>query len=641
MATIGFMADPRTAEYGFWKSPITSDLIVADALRLGSVALEGDSVYWSEGRPAEKGRTVVTHREVGGQIRDATPAGFNARTRVHEYGGGSFVVDQGVVYASDFRDQRLYRIDAAGNAEPLSPEGAWRYADGRIDRTRGRIYCVREDHTVDGAEAVNTIVAVDLNGVREPEVLVRGRDFYSNPRLSADGSRLCWLEWSHPNMPWDRTELWVGTLDASGRPSSKQVAAGGPSESIFQPEWAPDGRLYFISDRGGWWNLYRWDGEAVEPVVEIQAEMGLPQWLFGWSTYGFESADSAICSYFMPDGWRLARVDLKTKQLNEIETPYTDISEVRVGGGKVFFNGGSPAEPSSIVELDLASGAIEVLRRSAEIPNELRPYISSPEAVEFPTEEGLTAHAHFYPPKNPDFQAPEGALAPLLVTCHGGPTGHSANTLDLRAQYWTSRGIGYLDVNYGGSTGFGRAYRERLAGKWGVVDLDDCANAARFIAERGDADPRRLMIRGGSAGGYTTLAALAFRDVFAVGASYYGVSDMEALARDTHKFESRYLDKLVGPYPEAAEVYRGRSPIHAAESVDVPVIFFQGSDDEVVPPDQTEVMVGALRGKGLPVGYLLFEGESHGFRMADNIKRALDAELYFYASVLFGKGLRF
>ena len=635
------MSEPRTAEYGFWKSPITSDLLVADTLRLGSVALDGDSVYWSEGRPVEKGRTVVVRRDSNGRIHDATPAPFNARTRVHEYGGGAFFVDQGVVYASDFRDQRLYRISSGGNPEPLTPEGAWRYADGCIDRGRERIYCVREDHTIEGAEAVNTIVAVDLKGVREAEALVSGRDFYSNPRLSPDGSQLSWLEWSHPNMPWDGTELWVGTLDSSGRASSAQMVAGGPSESIFQPEWSPDGRLYFISDCSGWWNLYRWDGQAVDPVVEIEAEMGLPQWLFGWSTYDFESAERVVCAYFSAQGWRLARVDLDTKRLDEIETPYSDISEVRVGGGRVVFRAGSPTAPSSIVELDLASGKIEVLRRSAEVPDDLRPYISSPQAVEFPTEGGLSAHAHFYPPKNPDFKAPAGEKAPLLVTCHGGPTTYSADTLDLRVQYWTSRGIGFLDVNYGGSTGFGRAYRERLADNWGVVDLDDCANGANFIAGRGDADPKRLIIRGGSAGGYTTLAALAFRDVFAAGASYYGVSDMEALALDTHKFESRYLDKLVGPYPDVAEVYRKRSPIHAADSVDVPVIFFQGSDDEVVPPDQTEVMVDALRKKGLPVGYMLFEGESHGFRMAENIKRALDAELYFYASVLLGKGLRF
>jgi len=635
------MAHPRIAEYGFWKSPITPDLIVADTLRLGSVALDDGSVYWSEGRPEEKGRTVVTRRDADGQIYDATPGEFNARTRVHEYGGGSFFVDQGEVFASNFKDQGLYRIAPDGASEPLTSEGAWRYADGSIDRDRGLIYCVREDHTVDGAEATNTIVAVDLNGARDPEVIVSRRDFYSNPRLSPDGSQLSWLEWSHPNMPWDGTELWVGTLGESGRISSAQVVAGGPSESIFQPQWSPDGRLYFIADRSGWWNLYRWDGRAVEPVVEMKAEMGLPQWLFGWSTYDFESAERAVCSYFSPQGWRLARLDLETKRLDEIETPYTDISEVRVGAGKLVFRGGSPTEPPAIVELDLASGEIEVLRRSAEVPADVRPYISSPEAVEFPTEGGLTAHAHFYPPKNPDFTASADEKAPLLVTSHGGPTAHSANTLDLRVQYWTSRGIGFLDVNYGGSTGFGRAYRERLAGKWGVVDLDDCANAANFIAERGDADPKRLIIRGGSAGGYTTLAALAFRDVFAAGASYYGVSDMEALARDTHKFESRYLDKLVGPYPEAAETYRQRSPVNAAESVDVPVIFFQGAEDEVVPPNQTEVMVGALRKKGLPVGYLLFEGESHGFRVGENIKRSLDAELYFYASVLLKKGVRF
>ncbi len=494
--------------------------------------------------------------------------------------------------------------------------------------------CVREDHTVAGREAVNAIVSLDLDGGGDgdAQVLVSGNDFYAAPRLSPDGTRLAWLTWNHPNMPWDGTELWVGELRADGSLGRTERVAGGPAESIFQPEWSPGGVLHFVSDRTGWWNLYRWRDGRIEPLAEMAAEFGLPQWVFGMATYGFASAERIICAYTEGGTDHLAALDTATGRLAPIDTPYAEIGAVRVGPGRALLLAGSPTEPTSLVQLDLATGQCEVLRRSSGVPVDPG-YLSPPQPIEFPTEGGLTAHAFFYPPRNPDYVAPPGERPPLLVISHGGPTGATSSTLDLRIQYWTSRGIGVLDVNYGGSTGYGRAYRGRLEGRWGVVDVDDCANGARYLVGRGAVDGDRLIIRGGSAGGYTTLCALTFRDVFQAGASYYGVSDLEALAQETHKFESRYLDRLVGPYPERADLYRERSPIHFTDRLSCPVIFFQGLEDPVVPPSQAEQMVEALRAKGLPVAYVPFEGEQHGFRRAEHIKRALEAELYFYAQV--------
>ena len=631
---------PEVAEYGFWKSPITSDLIVREAVRLGGAYIEGDDVYWVEGRPAERGRYVLMRKRGGEEAAELTPAPFNVRTRVHEYGGGSYAVKDGRVYFSNYADQRLY---AAGDGRPpaaVTPECAWRYADADIDPSGERLIAVREDHSRAGAEAVNTIAAIDPSGRREQAVLAEGNDFYSNPRLSPDGRRLAWLSWDHPRMPWDGTELRVAELDAEGFPVNARTVAGGPRESIQQPRWAPDGTLYFVSDRNNWWNLYRTDGTESEAVIEMEAEFGIPQWLFGGSTYDFVSAERLVCAYTRDGSWRLATIDAARRELENIDIPFSDIAGVHAAGKRVAFSGGSPTEPPAIAVLDLGTGRLEVLRRAFEAPEELKKHYSIPEPVEFDTENGQTAHAFFYAPHNPDYEAPEEELPPLIVECHGGPTGSTSNTLDLRTQYWTSRGFAVLDVNYGGSTGYGRAYRERLLGQWGVVDVDDCVNGARSLADAGRVDGERLIIKGGSAGGYTTLAVLTFRDVFKAGASHYGVSDLEALAMETHKFESRYLDSMIGPYPEQKQVYRDRSPIHHVDSLSAPVIFFQGSEDKVVPPDQAESMMAALRRKGVPTAYVLFEGEQHGFRMADNIKRALDGELLFYAMVLLRKGVR-
>ena len=632
------MAAPKVVPYGSWKSPITSDLIVAATVSLDQVVLDSDDVYWVEGRPSEGGRNVIVRPTPDGHIADVTPAPFNARTRVHEYGGGSYTVADGVVYFSNYSDQSLYRQQPGEAPVPLSPPAERRYADAAFDRRRQFLVCVREDHSGGGREAVNALVLV-APADNHPDIeIVTGNDFYSSPCPSPDGKQLAWLAWNHPNMPWDGTDLWVGEFNSShGIKARPARVAGGTDESIFQPQWSPDGSLYFVSDRSGWWNLYRWREKRIEAVCPRAAEFGRPQWLFGYSTYAFVSADQIVCTFSEQGTWRLATLDTRTGHLDVLDCPYTDINYLRAANGAAVFLGGSPTEATAVVRYDLAARRFEVLRRSSE--QAVDPgYLSVPRTIEFPTEGGKTAHAFFYPPANRDFTAPEGEKPPLLVRSHGGPTSATSSTLKLDVQFWTSRGIAVLDVNYGGSTGCGRDYRQRLDGTWGIVDVDDCVNGAKYLVGRDEADGKRLAIRGGSAGGYTTLCALTFRDVFRAGASYYGVSDLEALAKETHKFESRYLDRLVGPYPERSDLYRERSPIHFTERLSCPVILFQGLEDKVVLPNQAERMVDALRAKGLPVAYVPFEGEQHGFRRAANIKRALDGELYFYARI-FGFGL--
>jgi dipeptidyl aminopeptidase/acylaminoacyl peptidase len=628
------MPEPKVAPYGSWKSPITTDLIVSGSIGLTQPLIDGQTIYWIEMRPTEGGRNVIVKRDPDGAISDVTPQPFNARTRVHEYGGGDYAVRDGAVYFSNFADQRLYVAREGATPQAITPHGDVRYGDAVIDAQRGRLICVREDHTAAGSEAVNTLATLKLEENDDyGQVLVSGNDFYSSPRLSPDGTRLAWLTWNHPNMPWDTNELWIGTLGHDGLMATTERIAGAADESIFQPEWSPDGGLYFVSDRSGWWNLYRLNTSgSIEPVCEMPAEFGMPQWGLGMSSYAFESAERIICSYIESGISRLGLIDTRTKRLETVDSPYTDLRFVRAAPGHAVMRAASPSSSAAIVRLDFETRSFEVLRRSnnLNIPGE---YISTPRVVEFPTEDGLKAFGFFYAPKNLDFSAPEGERPPLLVVSHGGPTAAATTALSLSVQYWTSRGIALLDVNYGGSTGFGRAYRERLKGKWGIVDVDDCVNGARYLVEKGEVDGDRLMITGGSAGGYTTLCALTFRDVFRAGASHYGISDAEALEKDTHKFESRYSNSLIGPYPERRDTYFDRSPINFTERLSCPVIFFQGLEDKVVPPNQAEMMVDALRAKGIPVAYLAFEGEQHGFRQAKNIKRALDAELYFYSRV--------
>lgn len=623
------MDELQTAPYGCWKSPITSNLIVSETIGLGPVAIDGKDTYWIEMRPGERGRNVIVCRTPDGQTTDITPPPFNVRTRVHEYGGGSFVIAS-TIYFSNFADQRLYRQAPNTEPQPLTPAADLRYADAIIDQQRSRLICVREEHT--NNETVNTLVSIPLEDGEDMQVLVSGNDFYSSPRLSNQGNQLCWITWNHPNMPWDGTELWIAEVKADGSLGPSERVAGGVDESIFQPQWSPDDILHFVSDRSGWWNLYRWGNDGVEQLYDMAAEFGLPQWVFGMSTYAFASAERIICTYVQQGSWHLGSLNTTTKQLQLIDTPYTEISSLQANAERAVFCAGSPTQPTSVVQLDLASGQFSVLRRSSEVAIDSE-YLSIPQAIEFPTENGLTAHAFYYPPQNRAYTVPPLELPPLIVKSHGGPTAAVASRLNLGIQYWTSRGFAFLDVNYGGSTGYGRQYRQRLDGQWGIVDVDDCVNGAKYLVEQGKVDGNRIAIAGGSAGGYTTLCALTFRDSFKAGASYYGVSDLEALAQDTHKFESRYLDRLIGPYPERRDIYYERSPIHFTERLNCPVIFFQGLEDKIVPPNQAEIMVSAIKAKGLPVAYVPFEGEQHGFRRAENIKRALDGELYFYSRV--------
>ena len=659
------MPNPQTAPYGSWSSPITSDLIVASTIGLSGILLDGAEVYWLESRPQENGRSVIVRRAADGTSADVTPpvprageATFSVRTRVHEYGGGSYLVSDGVVYFCNDADQRLYRQELGGKPVAITPDPArprgLRYADGVMDARRGRMIWVREDHTTATPEPVNTLVDIPLGGPQPQRVLQEGRDFYAAPRLSPDGSQLAWLEWSHPSMPWIGCELWVGQCAADGSVGNKCLVAGGEDESIFQPEWSPDGTLYFVSDRaqpsleGRWWNLFRVRGDAfddsvrIEPVYPLAAEFGRAQWVFRMSTFAFTSASQLVCSYVQDGVHRTSTVDLASLEARPVATEHEDISFVRATAERVYFSGGSPTTPTAVVELHLPSGRAKISKLSTTQDVEAyREYLSVPEPVTFETDNGQQAHGLFYPPQNADFAAPAGELPPLLVHCHGGPTAAASPTFSWGTQYWTSRGFAVLDVNYGGSTGYGREYRLRLQGNWGVVDVADCVNGARHLAATGRVDPERWAISGASAGGYTTLAALTFRKEFMTGASYYGISDLEALAKDTHKFESRYLDGLIGPYPQRRDLYVARSPIHSARLLAAPVAFFQGAEDRVVPPQQAEEMVDALRRRRIPFLYLLFDGEQHGFRRADNIKRALDAELYFYATFLTDQRLEF
>jgi dipeptidyl aminopeptidase/acylaminoacyl peptidase len=645
---------PKSAPYGSWKSPITSDLIVSQSIGFSEVRLSSGNVYWLESRPQEQGRNVIVRFD-GTRQADLTPRPFSARTKLHEYGGGAWTVAEGVVYFSNFADGRLYRqAGDGGEPEPLTlappdPRRQWRFADGIIDSIRALWIGVREDHTGGGKEPVNTIVAVDLRGPPEASgrILADGHDFFSSPRLSPDGSRLLWLAWDHPNMPWNGTRLYVAEFGPDGMLGKTTKIAGGWDESIFQPEWSPGGDIVYVSDRSGWWNLYRFESErgTTEPIALLEAEFGQPQWVFGMSTYGFPGKDRVLCTYSESGLGKMAEIDLAGGALRPLELPFTQFASVQVEENRAAFIGGAPDQPASVVMLDLKTRAHRVLKKGTELLDRsdlhLADYVSAPEPFAFPTAGGRTAYGLFYPPRNADYAALGSEKPPLVVRCHGGPTSAASSALNLGIQFWTSRGIAVVDVNYGGSTGFGRIYRDRLQHSWGVVDVEDCINCAKHLVAEGRVDGTRSVITGGSAGGYTTLAALVFHDFFAGGASHYGVSDIAALARDTHKFESRYLDWLIGPYPEMGALYRERSPVFHAERLSKPMIFFQGDEDAVVPPNQTETMVAALRQQGTPVGYLLFSGEQHGFRNSDNIKRALDAELYFYSIEVFRTGLTF
>jgi dipeptidyl aminopeptidase/acylaminoacyl peptidase len=634
----GFGLRPGKAKCGSWKSPITTDLIVSETIRLGQIFVQDGKIYWHESRPSERGRGVIIHYdEEERRCNEVVPKNCDVRTRVHEYGGGAFTVFGDDVFFSNDKDQLPYvSRDLHNMTLLLEPAMAarqplLRFADYHFDHRRARLICILEDHSVEAEEERNSLVAIDI-ATGDVSELAGGNDFYASPAISPDGETLAFLTWNHPNMPWDGCELWVAEMNQSGQLQRERKIAGSREESIFQPQWSPDGTLFFVSDKTNWWNLYRWADGKKEHTLSRPADFGFPQWVFGMSTYAFESDKRLVCTFFEDGAWHLAALELDTGKLVNLGLPFTEFSQIRASEGQAVFLAGSPIAPNSVVRYDFENEEFEILRKSADIQVETT-FISRPEKIEFPTEGNRTAFGYFYPPQNRDFEPARNERPPLIVKSHGGPTGMTSTSLDWRIQFFTSRGFSVLDVNYGGSSGYGRAYRERLTGKWGITDVDDCVNGAKYLIRSNRVNPDKIAIAGGSAGGYTTLCALTFHDFFKAGASYYGISDLEAMAVDTHKFESRYLDKLIAPYPDGKDIYHERSPLHFTERLSCPVILLQGLEDKVVTPNQAEMMVESLRAKGIPVAYVPFEGEQHGFRQSGNIKRALEAELYFYSRI--------
>ena len=643
---------PIIAPYGSWRSPITAELLATAGVSLSYPQPVGDTLYWLEGRPLEKGRYVIVHKSATGQVRDVTPPDFAARTLVHEYGGGAYFVHEQTVFFANFSDQRLYcqQMNSDGRASvprPITPEPpqprSLRYADLRVTPDGKWLFAVREQHLPgnfpgegDHPIVINELVMLPTDGSIEPQVVTGGYDFYSNPRVSPDGRQLAWLCWQNPQMPWDGVELWVAELDKYMQLRRPRRVAGSSTESLYQPEWSPDGVLHFVSDRTNWWNLYRELDGRIQPVAPIAAELGQPQWVFDQSRYAFLQDGTIACIYTQNGLDFLGLIAPGSQVISPLATDFTMLNYLRTDGQHLWLVAGSATHGSTVVSLEPHSGQVTVIKRDTLVTIDPA-YFAAPQPIEFPTEDpagrAMTAHAIYYAPSNPHYRAPAGELPLLVVTCHGGPTGAARTQLSLAVQYWTSRGIGLVDVNYGGSTGYGRAYRQRLNNNWGLVDVIDCINAAKYLIAQGQADPQRVAIRGGSAGGYTTLRALTWQNFFKAGAAYYPLAELEVFTKDTHKFEARYLDNLVGPYPAARQSYFDRSPVNFVDNLSTPVILFQGLEDKIVPPSQPEIMVAALAKKKLPHAYLAFAGEQHGFRKAETIIRCAEAELYFYGKI--------
>jgi dipeptidyl aminopeptidase/acylaminoacyl peptidase len=647
-----------TASYGSWRSPIGVEDLTAGSTGLDAVRVDGQDLYWLESRPDQGGRVSLWNRPSdGGDARELTPAPTNVRTRVNEYGGGEYGVRDGVVVYSDLADGRLRRRDPDGTVTVLTPAGPFWYGDPDVHPPRslslskgsgdgpGIVVAVREDHrpevVAEHGEAVTTIVAVPLDGsaadsVDAVTVLASGTDFCSTPQLSDDG-RLAWTTWNHPAMPWDATALHVAPLEARehGRVGlgAVETVAGGPEESAVQPRWY-GADLLFASDRTGWWNLYLFDGQSVRTVHEAEAEFAEPQWVLGTSPYALlpdtDGHRRLICLVITDGAPSLALLDVDSGDLTPVADAGIGADALAAGPAGVAAVLTRPDGPAELATLAPDGTWTTVRTSTRQAPDPAN--VSVARDVTWPGEGGVV-HGWYHPPVNADFVAPEGEAPPLITLSHGGPTSQARAVYSLSTQFWTTRGYAVLDVNYGGSTGYGRPYRERLKGRWGIVDVADCANGALAMVEQGLADRTHLVVKGGSAGGYTTLRALTATDVFTAGISSYGVGDLEILARDTHKFESRYLDGLVGPYPADRDVYVDRSPIHHVDELSAPILLLQGLEDLVVPPNQAEEMAAAARAKGLPVALLMFEGEGHGFRRAETIVASYEAQVSFLAQV--------
>lgn len=623
----------NTYTYGNWPSPITADFLTTQNLRISELQACDDLVFWLESRPTEKGRNALVQFSTTGSRKDLLPEPHSIRTRAHEYGGASYLVTPERIFCVLDADQRIYIIDRITHVlTPLTSTGSFRYADFCWDKKHQRLICIREDHsTVNHAEKSyekSEIVAIDLKG--KIQVLVSGADFYSNPRLNSTSDKLSYLCWNHPQMPWDGTKCFCADLNPAGDITETHLIAGSRTESIFQPQWSPKDELFFVSDRNNWWNIYRYSEQSAEIICDMPAEFATPQWVFGMSTYGFLNADEIFCCFSQNGQWNLGLINTNLKTFNKISNEFKDIAGVHCHNHQAYFLAARATQSSAPYRF-YANHIIEALLPSN---NSLEPEdISQPQAMSFPTDDGEIAHGFYYAPKNKHRIAPDDSLPPLIVMCHGGPTGATETSLNIKIQFWTSRGFAVLDVNYRGSTGYGRQYRDRLKNNWGITDVTDVCSGARYLIEYGLVDENKIAIRGSSAGGYTVLAALAFSDTFKAGASLYGIGDLEALAKDTHKFEAHYLDSLVGEYPAQQDIYHARSPIHHIEQLNCPVIFLQGLKDKVVPPNQAEAMVAALTAKGIRNAYITFAEEGHGFRQAESIKQAIEAELKFYLEV--------
>jgi dipeptidyl aminopeptidase/acylaminoacyl peptidase len=622
------------APYGTWASPVSAESLAKGAIGVSSPRAIDGRLYWLENRPEQRGRLVAVTGDSDG-FRELTPEGFNVRTRVHEYGGAPYTVVGETLYFANFADQRLYA--QAGEAAPvaLTPEG-YRYAD-LVARPGGGLIGVREDHT-QPADVRNAIVALPGEVGDAGRVLFGDSDFVAYPRLSRDGRRLAWMAWDHPNMPWDDTALYVADIDGERLSNIEQVA-GGVGESAMEPSWAADGTLYFVSDRSGFWNLYALsDGEAA-PVLAKDAEFAGPLWGLGQSNYLLMDDGRIVATYATETGDHLVVIcgagasAASGGAVREIDTGFTALGGLqKLDERTVALMAGSTLDTGALVTVDIETGKTTLVRRPSPSPLPAA-FVSQAQAITFESAGGLAVHALYYPPTNPDFVAPGGEKPPLIVQAHGGPTGQASSSFSLSNQFWTSRGFAIVDVDYGGSAGYGRAYRQRLNDKWGIVDVEDVIAAVKYLADGGVIDRGRTAIHGGSAGGFTVLAALSQSDVFKAGASFYGVADLGALARDTHKFESRYLDNLVGPWPAAKAIYDERSPLNHLDGFKTPLIIFQGSDDPIVPPNQAHMILDALRKRQQPVAYMEFAGESHGFRRAETLIASKEAELYFYGRV--------